>query len=191
LERGDEQDEVVIDPSAVAAALEKLKRDPEPEARFMQSGRGKGPEYNVQTAVDAEHALIVAHQVTSDANDQRSLLPMAEAAKEAVGSPASLNVVADGGYSNGEQAEACEAQGIVPFVPPKRNANNHGDGTLFDRTEFVYDEKTDVFCCPAGQTLTRKQFCRKDRAVIYKGKPEVCGACAMKARCTTGWGTYT
>jgi hypothetical protein len=176
----------VIDPRAVAAALEKLKSDPEPETRFMQIGRGKAPAYNVQTAVDVEHALIAAQQVTMDANDQRSLLPMAEAAKEALGSPASLNVIADGGYSNGEQAEACEAQGIVPYVPPKRTANNHGDGKLFDRTEFIYDENTDTFRCPAGQTLTRKQFCSKDRAVIYKGKPEVCGACAMKARCTTG-----
>src|SRR6266566_1960574 len=134
LERADEQDEVVIDPSAVAAALEKLERDPEPDTRFMQIGRGKAPAYNVQTAVDAEHALIVAQQVTTDANDQRSLLPMAEAAKAALGSPLSLNVIADGGYSNGEQAEACEAQGIVPYIPPKRTANSHGDGKLFDRT---------------------------------------------------------
>jgi len=52
LERGDEQDEVVIDPSAVAAALEKLKRDPEPEARFMQSGEEKGRSTTCKTAVD-------------------------------------------------------------------------------------------------------------------------------------------
>jgi hypothetical protein len=42
---------------------------------------------------------------------------MAESAKQAVGNPPSLNVVADAGYSNGEQAEACEQQGIVPHVP--------------------------------------------------------------------------
>jgi hypothetical protein len=65
----------------------------------------------VQTAVDAEHALIVAHKVTTNANDQRMLLPMAEAAKQAAGSPTSLNVIADDGYSNGEQSETCEAQG--------------------------------------------------------------------------------
>ena len=65
----------------------------------------------MQTAVDAEHALIVAQKVTTEASDNRSLLPMAEAAHEAVGHPASLNVVADAGYSNGEQAEACEATG--------------------------------------------------------------------------------
>jgi len=135
---------------------------------------------------DTEHALIVAHKVTTDANDQRMLLPMAEAAKQAVGSPASLNVIADGGYSNGEQSETCEAQGIIPYVPPKRTVNNHGGGKLFDRTEFVYDEKSDTFHCPAGQTLWRKQFSKKDRAVMYTARKHVCGACALKARCTLG-----
>jgi len=109
---------------------------------------------------------------------------MAEAALEALGHPESLHVVADAGYSNGEQAEACEAQGIVPHVPVTRAVNNQGDGTLFDRNEFHYDEKTDTFRCPANQTLTRKQLSRKDRAVYYAAKPEVCGACALKMRCT-------
>jgi transposase len=167
LERADKQNEVAIDASAVAEALKKLKSDPEPEAGFMKIGRQLTPGYNVQTAVDAEHALIVAHKVTTNANDQRMLLPMAEAAKQAVGSPPSLNVIADGGYSNGEQSETCEAQGIVPYVPPKRTVNNHGGGKLFDRTEFVYDEKSDTFRCPAGQTLWRKHFSKKDRAVMY------------------------
>jgi transposase len=186
LEQLDKQDEVVIDSSAVAEALEKLKNDPEPEASFMKIGRQLTPGYNVQTAVDAEHALIVAHNVTTEANDQRMLLPMAQAAKHAVGSPTSLNVIADAGYSSGEQSEACEAQGIVPYVPPRRTVNNHGGGKLFDRTEFTYDEKSDTFRCPAGQTLTFKQFSRKDRSALYKGNRQVCGACSLKSRCTTG-----
>jgi len=111
---------------------------------------------------------------------------MAKAAKEAVGNPPALKVVADAGYSNRQQAEACEAQGIVPHVPANRTVNNQGDGTLFDRTEFHYDEKTDTFLCPAQQTLRRKQLSRKDRAVYYAAPPEVCETCALKARCTNG-----
>jgi transposase len=186
LDAADEQDEVVIDPSAVRAALEKLKSHAEPEAHFMRTANGFAPAYNVQTAVDAEHALIVAQQVTAEATDNRSLLPMAEAAKAAIGDPPTLNVVADAGYSNGEQAEACEAQGIVPHVPANRAVNNQGDGQLFDRSQFQYDEKTDTFRCPAQQTLTRKQLSRKDRAVYYAAQPEACSACVLKARCTHG-----
>src|SRR5712691_9781643 len=150
LESADAQDEVVIDPSAVAA----------------------------------EHALIVVQKVTRESNDTRSLQPMAEAAKVAVGEPQRMNVIADAGYSNGEQAEACEGKGILPHVPSNRAINNQGDGTFFDRTAFQYQEQSDTFVCPAGQTLTRKQLARKDRAVIYAAQPEVCGACALKGRCT-------
>ena len=184
LDKADEQEELVIDPSAVQAALEKLKNDPEPEAKMMRLANGFAPAYNVQTAVDSEHALIVAQKVTDHGADNRLLLAMAEAAQQAVGNPESLNVVADAGYSNGEQAEACEARGIVPYVPVNRSLNNQGDGTLFDRSQFHYDEKADTFRCPAHQTLTRKQLSRQDRAVYYAAPAEVCGACVLKTRCT-------
>jgi transposase len=185
LESVDAQEEVVIDPSAVAAALEKLKKHSEPEARFMRTTSGTAPAYNVQTAVDAQHALIVVQQVTAESNDTRSLQPMAEAAWNAVGEPSQkMNVIADAGYSNGEQAEACEGKGLIPHVPANRMINNQGDGTFFDRTAFQYQEPSDTFLCPAGQTLTRKQLTRKDRAVIYAAQAEVCGACALKTRCT-------
>src|SRR3989441_8659011 len=126
LDAADAQAEVVIDSSAVQAALEKLKSDPEPEARFMRTAKGFAPAYNVQTAVDTEYALIVAQKVTDEATDNRSLLPMAEAAKAALDNPETLNVIADAGYSNGEQAEQCEAQGVMPHVPANRSINNQG-----------------------------------------------------------------
>jgi len=183
LEQSDRQDEVVIDPGAVASAQEKLRQHPEPEVGLMRTTNGIMPAYNVQAAVDAEHALIVVQQVIDQATDNRSLQPMAEAA---VSEPAqTLNVIADAGYSNGEQAEACEAQGILPHVPANRGVNSHGDGTLFGRTEFTYQPQNDTFRCPAGQTLARKQLVRKDRSVYYMGQAEVCGSCALKPRCTT------
>ena len=71
----------------------------------------------MQAAIhDAEHALIVAQQVTVQAGDNGSLQPMAEAAQAAMGGPAQpINVVADAGYSNGQQAEACRNWGILPY----------------------------------------------------------------------------
>lgn len=191
LESADSEDAgVTIDATAVAAALEKLKLHPEPEARFMVSQGGHAPAYNVQTAVDAEYALIVAHEVTTEAADNRSLQPMAEAARKAVGDPDTLNVVADAGYSNGRQARMCEEQGIVAHVPSNRSINNHGDGKLFDRNVFAHDPKTDTLRCPAGQSLYRKQQHRKDRIWLYAAQAEACGACALKARCTTGERRY-
>jgi transposase len=185
MEKADEEQQTTIDSTAVQAALAKLKQHPEPEARFMRTGEGTAPAYNVQTAVDAEHALIVVQQVTTETNDERSLLPMAEAAQQALGHPPELHVVADAGYSNGEHAEACENRGMLPHAPTQRAINNQGDGTLFDRSQFRYNPDTDTFLCPAGQTLVRKQLSRKDRCVMYAADPQVCGGCPLKARCTT------
>ena len=183
-DQAEEQHTLVIDPAAVAEALKKLQEDPEPEAQFMRTRQGTVPAYNVQAAVDCEHALIIAQQVTTEANDTRSLLPMAEAAKTAMGSPRVLKVIADAGYSSGEQAAACEGKGILPHVPAHRSANGQGDGTLFDRSQFTYEATRDSFRCPARQRLTRQGVQRDRHRVIYRASAKACGGCALKPLCT-------
>jgi len=183
MEQVDAEEEVEIDPSAVEAALEKLKQHPEPEARFMRTAQGKIPSYNVQIAADSEHALIVAQTVSTEATDNRSLLPMAKAAKEALGEPECLQVAADAGYSNGEQLQQCEAVGVVPHVPANRAPNNQGEG-LFDRSRFVYDQETDTFRCPAGKILKHQGLQRDRKRVIYKASRKDCQQCPLKPQCT-------
>lgn len=142
-----------------------------------------GPAYNVQNAVDTRHGVIVAHAVTEEANDTRSLQPLAEAACEALGVE-TLKVVADAGYSNGEQIAALERGGIEVHLPVNRAINNQGGGKFFDRSKFSYEPETDRYRCPAGQWLLRKQLHRQDRTETYAASPENCAGCALKARCT-------
>ena len=185
LEAADGEEEPGLDHGAVAAALEKLRGHAEPEAGFMKTRQGMLPAYNVQTAVDGEHGLIVAQQVSVEANDTRSLLPMAEAAQQAVGTIGSvMHVVADAGYSNGEQAAACESKGILPHVPAHRGVNACGGGQLFDRTAFQHQPQSNTLLCPAGHTL--RSDGRNHGAVVYKARPQDCGACELKPRCTVG-----
>lgn len=183
MEKADEEQEATIDPAAVQAALEKLKQHPEPEAHFMPVSRTRAPAYNVQTAVDAKHSLIVAHAVTLDAGDNGQLEPMAQAAKAALETDR-FHVVADAGYSNGEQAARCEAAGLLPHVPMTRAVNNQGDGNLFGREQFCYEQSSDTYLCPNGKTLRRRQTRRNDRLVIYTADPADCAACAQKPHCT-------
>lgn len=185
LEAADQQEEPIVDNGAVAAALETLRRHAEPEVGFMKTGQGMLPAYNVQTAVDAEHGLIVAHQVSDEPSDNRSLLPMAEAAQQALGASSStMHVLADAGYSNGEQAADCEQKGMLPHVPAKRGVNTRGDGQLFDRTAFQYDQQNNTMICPAGHRL--RSDGRNKLAIVYQARAEVCGSCVLKAQCTTG-----
>ncbi len=66
--------------------------------------------YNVQTAVDAKHHLIVAHEVTNSVTDRGQLAAMAKAAKEAIGHP-QPTVLADRGYFEGYEILECERRG--------------------------------------------------------------------------------
>lgn len=196
LETADQQQgEVPVDAQALRQALARLQQQQsdlaqvpgerlhvstEPEAVVL---KGKGPGYNVQTAVDAEHALIVAHEINAQAGDNGCLQRMGEAAQQALGATA-LKLVADAGYANGQQAQALEDQGVQVHVPVKRSLNNQGDGELFDRACFTYDASADAYVCPADKLLQRKQVNRKDKMVVYAAQPSDCGACSMKGRCT-------
>ena len=183
IEKADEELQASIDPSAVQTALEKLKQHPEPEAGFMLVRQTALPAYNVQTAVDAEHALIVAHAVILDAADSRCLRPMAEAAKMALGVD-TFQIVADAGYSNGEQVAHCEAAGMMPHIPVKRTVNNQGDGSLFGREDFRYEPESDTYLCPGNKRLLRKNTNHKDRYIMYRASSGDCGTCSLKSRCT-------
>lgn len=198
LEAADQQQgETELDAQALRRALSRLQQQQaelaqvdsekrlhvstEPEAVVL---KGKGPGYNVQTVVDAEHALIVTHEINAQAGDNGCLQRMGEAAQQALG-VAELKLVADAGYANGEQAQALEDRGVQVHVPVKRSVNNQGDGELFDRACFTYDAQADVYICPAQKLLQRKQISRKDKAVFYAAQPSDCGACSIKERCTT------
>ena len=183
LEKADQEPQTDVDHNAVQAALEKLRQNPEPEAGFMLVRQQALPAYNIQTAVDTEHALIVTHAVVLDASDIRCLRPMAEAAKKALGVN-NFQIVADAGYSNGEQFAQCEAAGMIPHVPVMRTVNNQGDGKLFGREEFRYEPDSDTYVCPADKRLLRKNTNKKDRYIMYRASSSDCGTCSLKARCT-------
>lgn len=90
----------------------------DPDARSMAtSDRGTGTVgYNVQTAVDDKHHLIIAHEVTNIGNNLGQLSNMANQAREEIEAE-SLTVVADRGYYKGLEILACEQAGITTFVP--------------------------------------------------------------------------
>lgn len=151
----------------------------EADARLMKTARhGYQVAYNAQTAVDARHGLIVAFELTNEGNDLGQLLPMAASAKEAL-EVETLTVVADSGYANGEQAQACQAAGITAAAPRPETVNPKNP-TLFTREAFTYDPARDCFTCPAGETLGPFKLSRSEQKKYYAAR----AACALKSRCT-------
>lgn len=165
--------------AAVAASGRKTLVEGEAEARALKLQGRTVPVYNVQTATDAASGLIVHHAVITDAGDNRQLEPMAKAAQAALGG-GPITVIADAGYSNGEQAAACEAAGIEPCAPANRSAN--AQGAFFDRAQFRYEAADDLYVCPAGQRLERVGRSKRDKLYLYRTK--ACPTCPLKAQCT-------
>lgn len=158
----------------------------DPDARSMAtSGRGTGiVGYNVQTAVDDKHHLIVAHEVTNVGHDRAALSTMAEQARSATGIE-ELSVVTDRGYFDGEQILACEQTGITVCMPKPLTSGSKAEGR-FGKQDFIYLAETDEYRCPAGERLI-KHFSNVEKGMLLHCYwCSVCRTCAMKDQCTTG-----
>jgi transposase len=156
----------------------------DPDARSMNA-RGNGiVGYNVQSAVDSRHHLIIAHEVSNVGSDRRQLSPLARQAKAALGAR-KLEVVADRGYYNGDEIRACEEAGIETYLPKPKTSWNKARG-FFDRSAFTYIAEDDEYRCPAGERLTYRFTRQEAGKTIHRYWSSACGDCAIKAQCTTG-----
>jgi transposase len=157
----------------------------DPDSRAMAtSGRGSGiVGYNVQSVVEAEHHLIVAHDVITTGSDRQQLTAMIEKAKAAMGADG-LEMLADRGYFSGEEIVACEAAGVTPLVPKPLTSNAKADGR-FGKQDFAYLPDQDVYRCPAGEVLARRMTTVEKGLTLHRyWNLASCGTCALKAQCT-------
>ena len=159
----------------------------DPDARAMATA-GKGTDvvgYNVQIAVDADHHLILAHEVANVGSDRAQLASMGEKAREASGR-ASVTVLADRGYYSGDEVVACEGMGVEPIVPKTETSGGDIRGR-FTIQDFLYDPEHDRYTCPAGQHLTQaavRSTRGPDPDLVRYRNLAACGACPLKPRCT-------
>ena len=71
----------------------------DPESRIMMDGATRGfvQGYNAQAAVDSKAQIIVAAEITQQANDKQQLVPMVQAVEKNLGKKHE-HVTADAGY---------------------------------------------------------------------------------------------
>jgi len=138
--------------------------------------------YNVQTAVDAKHHLIVAHEVTNVGHDRDQLANMSKLAKAATGER-ELIAIADRGYYEGYEILECERAGIAALVPKPMTSNNAAAG-LFDKRDFVYENEANQYRCPAGSIAIYRMTSEQAGKVQHKHWSSDCPRCPMKPRCT-------
>jgi len=109
----------------------------DPEAKIMkQSNKGFDYSYNAQAVVDGQDQIIVAAEVTRQANDKQQAAPMAQAALDnlaaagierpelADGKPAPIPNTADSGYFSEQAVQELEKMGMDPHIAAGRQKHH-------------------------------------------------------------------
>ncbi len=156
----------------------------DPDARsMMKAGGGSTVSYNVQTAVDSQHHLIAAHEVTNAPSDRSQLCSMAKKAQSAL-QPKALTVVADPGYYKGEEIVACYDAGITALVP-KTNTFPGKTSGRYSKADFRYDAERNEYICPAGERLTYRFDSVEHGKTLWVYTRVGCSSCVLQGKCTT------
>jgi transposase len=109
----------------------------DPEAKIMkQNDKGFDYSFNAQAVVDGAEQIIVAAEVTNQANDKQQAAPMARAALEnlaaagidrltaADGTPVPIPNTADTGYFSEQAVTDLETLGLDPYIATGRQKHN-------------------------------------------------------------------
>ena len=159
------------------------------EARLMKGRQGIVAGYNAQAMVSpmetdggATSMLVTAVDVVDAANDNALLVPMMEQAEETTGTKSHMTL-ADAGYFAASHLAECDRQGQKVVVSEARQRFLEDP---YHKDRFTYDEQSDSFRCPQGQTLAfvRIQHANGVPLRLYRAAGAVCQACPAFRACT-------
>jgi transposase len=166
----------------------------DPDARIMKhSDGGYAPSYNLQLSTDAAAGVIIGVGMSQRPEDVNELMPAIARIDENLGE-IPQQVVADGGYTHGENIVAMDTAGI-DFIGSLMDRNRvagqcaqRGVGDAFRPEHFAYDEQSDTYTCPEGKTLPhngQEKLIGRTRH-IYRARKKDCRLCPHKGQCCPG-----
>ena len=95
------------------------------------------------------------------------------------------SVAADTTYGNGEFLQWLADRSITPYMRT-RDSIHRKNSPFFGPERFTYQPESNSYRCPAGQQLNYGGRSMRNRTYAYIGTRKRCGACALKAQCTSG-----
>ena len=176
---------------------EKLKASGEPQISTTDSdarallvqGQVVEISFNMQAAVDAKHHLVVATH-TINRNDRNALSAIAIEAKENL-EIETYTALVDKGYHNGREIEACKQANITTIVAqPEQGKNKEMITPDYLISKFQYNQTTDTYTCPQGETLKttghwHKKTADRDSYEFKRYRTPKCRECPVKHLCTS------
>ena len=184
-----------LDDAAFGAATEKVpKFTAHADPASQWTGALKGPAffaYADNYLIDTDHAIIVDVEATRAVRQAETgaARTMIDRVMDRFGLyPQRL--IADTAYGTAPMLGwLVEERGIEPHIPVF-DKSGRSDGT-FERADFTYDHRADVYVCPAGKELKPRQrvyrnhrpLADEDGLVRYRASKLDCEACSLKPRC--------
>jgi transposase len=167
----------------------------DPEARMMYGGRVRQTTecHSFEVAVDNEAGLLVAGETSQASSDCERLEPLVEAARanEPEGVAA---VTGDSGYYGGDAVGRLIGSGIDTCIPEPNTAADLHRGLPIGTTRaanrgsvpFEYDAERDLWQCPEGNTLGRRQQRQEhgQQITVYRAQ-QPCLGCPRAGECLT------
>ncbi|MEG6521914.1 IS1182 family transposase [Desulfotomaculum sp. 1211_IL3151] len=159
----------------------------DPDARLMGNNRGGvDMAYNIQSAVDGKHDLVLDYHVSQSPADQNQLGYMVKRVKKL--GYKRFTVVADKGYYNGRDLTKVKRYKIKAVVSRQKAPNKKDQPEELHSDKFQYDTAQDIYLCPMGQTLySHSKKSAKRRNYFNK---TACADCPQKSTCTKGKRSY-
>jgi transposase len=156
----------------------------DPDARLMKTHHMERKVcYNVQSAVDTKHHLIVAHEITTT-TDRGQLTLVAKQVQKTLGQK-DIIVIADKGYFSRTDIKETHDLGMTANVPQTDTSGAAKKG-IFNKSLFKYDKDKDSYICPAGEELPHRRNVTQDglEQKVYVNHI-ACRDCTIRAKCTT------
>ncbi len=139
----------------------------DPDARMMgNSLGGVHMAYNVQSAVDGKHHLVVEYDVSLNPADQGQLGKMVRKIQQNLKLKRFI-VLADKGYYNGKDLQRVKKYKVTAIVARQKASNPKDQPEQFHSKNFKYDEATDTYLCPMGKTLSANNQKSKTRRKYF------------------------
>src|SRR6476660_4273939 len=95
------------------------------------------------------------------------------------------SVAADTTYGNGEFLQWLADRSITPYMRT-RDSIHRKNSPFYGPEQFTYQPESNSYRCPAGEQLNYVGLNVRNRAHAYIGSAKRCGACSLKAHCTSG-----
>ncbi len=154
----------------------------DPDARVsVKPGKARKLNYHAQVAVDTAHHVITSMEADfADKHDSRSLVGIVDPLVRRLKKQGLEveNILADAGYSSGDNYADMERRGLNAYIPPHGTFKGGPDG-------FIHHRGEDYYLCPNNKRAAFRKIKEENGTLkkFYATRTSDCRGCLLKEDC--------